>query len=201
MHDVERTRHDVATGGNDDQDSGQPVGRTIFARPTRQPPPAPVSNGGPRKRRRSPGYLIFNLLKRLWLVLVILAVIGAGGLTVKRLHGMFGSEKRLSYADTRTDETRPVNPQHMTYEIFGPPGTHAGISYFDGAGDLKIIKDTPLPWSLEFEITAATAGGNIVAQGDSGTLGCRIMIDGVVEDEKVTHSESAFTYCRTKADE
>lgn len=140
-------------------------------------------------------------MKRLWLVLVIIAVIAVGGLTVKRLHGVFGTDNRLTYADTRTEDTKPVNPQHMTYEVFGPPGSRAGISYFDGDGDLKILKDVPLPWSAKFEITAATAGGNIVAQSDGNSTGCRILIDDEVKDEKITHAVSAFTYCRTKAED
>lgn len=118
-----------------------------------------------------------------------------------RLHGIFGSEKRLSYAETRTDDAKPFNPKHLRYEIFGPPGTVAGISYFDVNGDLQRIKGVQLPWSTEFEITPATAGGNIAAQGDSDSIGCRIVVDGEVKAEKITHEVSAFTFCRLKADE
>ena len=49
--------------------------------------------------------------------------------------GIFGSEKRPSYADTKTDDTKPFNPKHLTYEVFGPPGTVADISYFDVHAD------------------------------------------------------------------
>jgi Mycobacterium membrane protein len=37
---------------------------------------------------------ILGLLRRLWIPLLVLVVIGAGGFTVSRLHGIFGSEKR-----------------------------------------------------------------------------------------------------------
>ena len=60
-----------------------------------------------------------RVLRRLWIPLVVLAVIGAGGLTVSRLHGIFGSEKGPSYADTRIDDATPYNPKHMRYEVFG----------------------------------------------------------------------------------
>lgn len=142
--------------------------------------------------------MIFRVLKRLWIPLVILAVIGAGGFTVARLHGIFGSEKRLSYADTRIDNTKPFNPKHLRYEVFGPPRTVAEISYFDVNGDLQRVKETPLPWSLEFTITPATATANIVAQGDSDSIGCRILVDGVVKEEKITNEVSAFTFCLLK---
>jgi Mycobacterium membrane protein len=139
------------------------------------------------------------VLRRLWIPLVILVVIGAGGLTVSRLHGVFGSEKRVSYGDTRVDEAKPFNPKHLRYEVFGPPGTVAEISYFDVNGDPQFVHGASLPWSLEFAITAATVAGNIVAQGDSDSIGCRIVVDGVVKAEKITNEVSAFTFCLLKA--
>ncbi|WP_343599280.1 MmpS family protein [Mycobacterium sp.] len=139
-------------------------------------------------------------MKRLWIPLVILIVIGTGGFTVARLHGIFGSEKRPSYADTRTDDSKPFNPKHLRYEIFGPPGTLAEISYFDANGDPQRVKGAHLPWSLEFAITAATAAGSIAAQGDSDSIGCRVLVDGKVRSEKITHEVSAFTFCNLKAE-
>jgi hypothetical protein len=124
-------------------------------------------------------------------------VIGAGGLTVARLHGIFGSENRVPYSDTKVD-TKPSDPKHLRYEIFGPPGTTADISYFDGNGDPQHA-EVSLPWSLEFAITGAASIGSVAAQGDSDSIGCRILVDGEVKAEKVTHEVSAFTSCILKA--
>jgi hypothetical protein len=121
-------------------------------------------------------------------------------LTVARLHGIFGSEKLLSYGDTKVD-TKPFNPKHLRYEIFGPPGTVADISYFDVNGDPAHADGVKLPWSLEFAMTPQTAAGDIAAQGDNDSLGCRIFLDGVVKAEKITHGPSAFASCLLKADE
>jgi hypothetical protein len=126
-------------------------------------------------------------------------VIGGGGLTVSRLHGIFGSEKRPFYAETRNDDAKPFNPQHMRYEVFGPPGTVARISYFDANADPQRVVGARLPWSLEFAMTAATAVGSVVAQGDSDSISCRIVVDGVVKAEKITHEVHAFTFCLLKA--
>jgi hypothetical protein len=131
--------------------------------------------------------------------LVILAVVVAGGFTVSRLHGIFGSEKQLSYSDTRIDNAKPFNPKHLRYEVFGAPGTVADISYFDVNGEPQHLKGAPLPWSLDFAISSATALGNVMAQGDSDTIGCRILVDDVVKAEKTTHETSAFTFCLLKA--
>jgi hypothetical protein len=126
-------------------------------------------------------------------------VIGAGGLTVSRLHGIFGSEKRPSYADTKINDAKPYDPKHLTYEVFGPPGTVAKISYFDVDGDPRVVKGARLPWSLTFATTQAAVVGNVVAQGDSDSIGCRIAVDGEVKAEKITHEVSAFTFCQLKA--
>lgn len=136
----------------------------------------------------------------MWIPLVVLVVIGAGGLTVSQLRGIFGSEKSVSYGDTRTDAARPFNPKHLTYEIFGAPGTVAHISYFDGNGEPQFIEWVSLPWSLDFPITAAASLGSIAAQGDSDSIGCRILVDGSVKAEKITrHEASSFVSCILKA--
>jgi hypothetical protein len=133
-----------------------------------------------------------------WIPLVILVVIGAGGWTVSRLHGVFGSEKQPLYAETRTSDTQPFNPRHMTYEVFGPPGTVASISYFDVNADPQRVQEARLPWSVEFASTDATALAGVSAQGTSDSLGCRILVDGVVNAQKITNEASAFTACKLK---
>jgi hypothetical protein len=142
---------------------------------------------------------VFWLLKRLWIPVVILAVIFAGGWTVSRLHGIFGAEKSLSYGDTRNDEAKPLNPKRLRYEVFGPSGTTADISYFDADGDPQYEEGVPLPWSLEFPITAAAGVGSVAAQGDGDSIGCRLLVDDVVKSEKTTYAVSAFTSCLLKA--
>jgi hypothetical protein len=136
---------------------------------------------------------------RLWIPLVILAVIAAGGFTVSRLHGIFGSENRPSYADTRIGESKPFNPKHVRYEVFGPPGTVAKISYFDANSDPQHADGVRLPWSLDITTNLASIVGNVVAQGDSDSIGCRILVDGVVKAEKTTNEVNAFTFCLLKA--
>jgi hypothetical protein len=126
-------------------------------------------------------------------------VVGAGGFTVWRVHGIFGSERRASYADSKTNDTKPFNPKQLTYEVFGPLGTVATISYFDVDGDPQVVKGASLPWSLKFAITEAAVAGNVVAQGDSDSIGCRIVVDGEVKTERISNEVNAFTFCLLKA--
>ena len=118
---------------------------------------------------------------------------------MSRLHGIFGSEKRPSYADTKINDTQPFNPKHLTYEVFGPPGTVANISYFDVNAEPQHIEGATLPWSLQFAITETSALGSVVAQGDSDGIGCRIIVDDEVKTERFSNHVNAFTSCLLKA--
>ena len=140
-----------------------------------------------------------GVLKRLWIPLLILVVLVAGGFTVMRLHRVFGSEVRPVYADTEAAERKPYDPKQLVYEVFGPPGTVANISYFDSAAEPRFIEKASLPWSLTFPITETTAMVNVIAQGDSDSIGCRIIVDDEVKAERIDGGESAFTYCLLKS--
>jgi hypothetical protein len=126
--------------------------------------------------------------------------VGSTGHRGGHRHAIFASDKPLTYADTREDTTAPFNPKHMRYEIFGPPGTTADVSYFDVNANPVHVAGVTLPWSIEFPITAAAGVGSIAAEGDSDSIGCRILVDGVVKDEKTaTHEVSTFISCALKA--
>jgi hypothetical protein len=131
--------------------------------------------------------------------MVVLVVVAAGGFTVSRLHGIFGSEKRPSYVDSNAESQRPYDPKQLTYEVFGPPGTVANISYFDGDAEPQHVAEANLPWSLRFALTEASSAGTVLAQGDSDSIGCRILVDGEVKAERISNQVSAFTYCMLKA--
>jgi hypothetical protein len=130
---------------------------------------------------------------------VILAVAIVGGFIVYRVHGYFGSDKRESYADSNLENAKPFNPKQLTYEVFGAPGTVADISYFDVNADPKRVDGAPLPWTLHVTTTLASVMGNLVAQGNSNTIGCRITVDGVVKAERISNEVNAYTYCLVKS--
>jgi hypothetical protein len=129
----------------------------------------------------------------------VLVVVGAGAFTVSRLHGIFGSEQRPAYADTKVNDSKPFNPKHLTYEVFGPPGSVANISYFDADSEPTYVKGASLPWALDFELTATSAVGSLLAQGNSDSIGCRILVDNKVKSEKISNQYNAFTSCLLKA--
>lgn len=129
----------------------------------------------------------------------MLVVACAGGFTVSRLHGIFGSEQRPAYADSKSSDSKPFNPKHLTYEVFGPAGALASISYFNQNSEPTFVKGVSLPWTLKFELTDTSAVGSILAQGDSDSIGCRILVDDEVRDQKISNEHNAFTSCLLKA--
>ncbi|MDH6195669.1 hypothetical protein M2272_002309 [Mycobacterium frederiksbergense] len=138
-------------------------------------------------------------MKRLWIPLLAIVVVSAAGFTVSRLHTIFGSDKRPTYADTKINDAKPFNPKKLTYEVFGAPGTVADISYFDINADPQFVKKVSLPWTVQFDIAKTTAVGSIMAQGDSDNIGCRITVDNEVKAEKTSNQVNAFTSCLLKA--
>ncbi|WP_134426440.1 MmpS family protein [Mycobacterium ulcerans] len=138
------------------------------------------------------------MLSRTWIVLVIVAVIIVGGFSVHRIRGFFASEKRESYSDSNLDN-KPFNPKEITYEVFGPPGTIADISYFDVNSDPQQVEGAVLPWTLHFTTNLAAVMGNLVAQGNTNSIGCRITADGKVKAERVSNEVNAYTYCLVKS--
>ncbi|MGV0624909.1 MmpS family protein [Mycolicibacter minnesotensis] len=139
------------------------------------------------------------MLSRVWIPLVILLVVSVTGFAVSRIHGLFGSDERPAYTDGKNDEAKAFNPKRMTYEVFGPPGTVADISYFDANSEPQRAEGIPLPWVLEIVSTLPALVGSIMAQGDSDTLGCRITVDGEVKSERVSNQVNAYTFCLLKA--
>ena len=82
-------------------------------------------------------------------------------------------------------EPATLQPKQLTYEVFGPPGTVADISYFDVNAEPQHVTGANLPWSLQFALTEASSVGSVLAQGDSDSIGCRIVVDAEVKAERI----------------
>jgi hypothetical protein len=156
-------------------------------------------DAAPKKTRRSPGYWLVKGLRRAWMPLVIVLVLVVAAFAVDRLHGIFGKSELTRPGSGLASDPAPFNPKKVTYEIFGPPGTVATVNYLDLDAEPQIARDVTLPWTLELSTTAPAAAANIVAQGDSDTIGCRITVDGVVKDEKTSTGVNAQTFCLVKS--
>lgn len=142
---------------------------------------------------------MFGVLKRVWLPLIVAVVLVVGGFTVYRVRGYFGAHGNAGGSSQVFQDTKPFNPKVVIYEVFGPNGTVADINYLDLSADPQRVNSAPLPWSLTLATTDPAVSPNIVAQGHSDTIGCRITVDGVVKDERIRNGVNAETFCIVKS--
>lgn len=140
-----------------------------------------------------------KLLRRGWIPLVILIVVAVAAFGVFRLHGVFGKTELTRPGSGLANDTKPFNPKKVTYQVFGPEGAVATINYLDLDAQPQIVRDATLPWSLTLTTTAPAASANVVAQGDTDTIGCRVLVDGVLKDEKTSTGVNAQTFCLVKS--
>ena len=89
--------------------------------------------------------------------------------------------------------------QVVVYDVLGPPGTTARISYFDDVANLHNVEHAPLPWSATVTTTLPTVSANIMVQADGAGVTCRITVDDVVKDERTSDGVNPQTYCLVKS--
>ena len=138
-------------------------------------------------------------VRRWWIALVVAVVVAVAGFCVYRLHGIFGSHNNTSAGGGISEQTEPFNPKHITLEVFGDPGTVATINYVDISVQPRQVLNAALPWSLTMVTTQPWAFSNLVAQGNSDSLGCRITVDGEVKDQRIVNEVNAYTFCLVKS--
>ncbi|MCW2659297.1 MAG: hypothetical protein JWP83_449 [Mycobacterium sp.] len=142
---------------------------------------------------------ITSLLRRGWIPLVAVLVVAVTGFGIYRLHGIFGSHSNTSANSGLANEIVPFNPKQVVLEVFGAPGAMATINYLDVNAQPQQVKDAPLPWSYTITTTQPAVVGNVVAQGNGDTLGCRITVNGEIKDERTVNKVDAYTFCLDKS--
>jgi hypothetical protein len=142
---------------------------------------------------------VASAVKRVWIALIVLTIVAIAGFCVYRLRGVFGVHEHGPVTSAISDDIKPFNPKHVIYEVFGPAGTVASINYLDVTAQPQRIDDVTLPWSLSATTTQPAVSVNVVAQGDRDQIGCRIIVNGVVKDERSATGLNAQTFCVVKA--
>jgi hypothetical protein len=140
-----------------------------------------------------------QLLKRAWLPLVIVVVVGIGGFAVDRIRGVFGSDPPLVTAVNFANDPEPFDPKVLTYEVFGPEGAAVDVNYVDLDGEPQRVDDAILPWSITLQTTDPSASAHLAAQGKTSFLGCRVIVDGELKDERTASGTNVQTFCIVKS--
>lgn len=142
---------------------------------------------------------VYRLLKRFWIPLLLVAVVGIGGYAITQIRA--SATPRPPKLGEGSGVTANVNPKRITYEIVGSGGT-ANLNYLDENGQPHLIENAPLPWSFTIVTTLPSMSANIVAQGDRDVsdLGCRVTVDGDVRDNRSSADKvKPFIYCLVKS--
>ena len=136
-----------------------------------------------------------GIVRRFWLAFAVLLVVLIAGFTVHRLRSLFGSDPVMVVPHTLAENTAPFDPKVVTYQVFGTPGAATDINYLDLDIQPQRVEGATLPWKLTLTTTKSSVLPNVVAQGTSNTIGCRIIVDGEVKDEKISSGVNAQTFC------
>ncbi len=140
-----------------------------------------------------------GFLKRSWVVLVVIVALIVAVAVVSRLRTFFDSDKPYIGAALPADPIEPTNIKRVTYEIVGPPNATGRVSYLDVNGKTIEAGFTSLPWSVTVSTTDPGVLANVVAQGDTAALGCRILVDGKLTVEEFAEGRDAQAFCLDKA--
>ncbi|ULE32513.1 MmpS family protein [Mycobacterium sp. IDR2000157661] len=141
---------------------------------------------------------MIRVARKVWIPLVIVLVVAIAGFTVHRIRTFFGAEGIITTPKVFAEDPEPFDPKVIRYEIFGT-GSYADINYLDLDARPQRVDGAALPWSLTLQTTAPSAAPNIVAQGDGGSITCRITVDDVVKDERTSTGVNAQTFCFVKS--
>ncbi|BBY62002.1 membrane protein [Mycolicibacterium helvum] len=142
---------------------------------------------------------IIGWLKRFWVIVVVAVALVAAGAVVGRLRTFFDTDQPLAPGVGHADAIVAFNTKRVTYEIVGPQTATGRISYLDVNGKTLEAGFTSLPWSTTVTTTAPGMLANVVAQGDTDGLVCRILVNDKVVDENHAVGRDAQAFCLDKA--
>ncbi len=142
---------------------------------------------------------MLTFIKRAWVPLVVVVAVVLGGIAVVRLRGVFGSDEIFKATGSGAEPLVPFTVKRVTYEVYGPGDTTGSVSYLDRDAKPQQTTFNGLPWSYTITTTVPAVIANVVAQGDSDSIGCRITVNGQVKDDQSSAGHHAQTSCLVKA--
>lgn len=128
-----------------------------------------------------------------------MVAVALGGLAVDRLRGVFGSDAIFSATGSVAKPLEPFTLKRVTYEVFGAGDTAGSVSYLNDKAQPEQADFTSLPWTHTVTTTTPAVMASVVAQGDSADIGCRILVNGEVKDERSSVGHDAQVSCLVKA--
>jgi len=142
---------------------------------------------------------MLTFLRRIWVPLVVVVAVALGSVAVTRLRGVFGSDAIFTSTGSSAEPLEPSHIKRVTYEVYGPGDTAGSVSYLNKNAQPEQANFSSLPWTYTITTTVPAVIANVVAQGNSDNIGCRIIVNDEVKDERSTAGHDAQTSCLVKA--
>jgi hypothetical protein len=136
-------------------------------------------------------------LQKGWLPAVTVIALAIGSVAVWKVHEMSAPGPVPSVLAAQAPEQ--FTPKTLTYELYGSPGDGGMLTYVDLDGNPHRVDIGELPWSHTETTTLTVVSGSISAQVQGGEVGCRILVNDVVRDERSSTHANADVTCRVKS--
>lgn len=137
-----------------------------------------------------------TFVRKAWIPMVVLLVGSMAVFLGGRIHNVMAPKAEEQVV---IDESRPVIPKDVIYEVFGPPGAVGQVNFLDENSQPQKDDFVGLPWSFTISTKLTSIFANVVAQADTDTIGCRIIVNGEVRDEQVATTHNAQVFCLVKS--
>lgn len=137
------------------------------------------------------------LLARVWIPLLAIIAIGAGVTGMWNVHKMSAPGPVMAVNPPQAPE--PFNPKKLTYEVFGSAGDGVLLSYIDISGHPHTVRVDSLPWTHDESTMLTVVSGSISVHVGGDFVGCRILVNDVIRDERTDTRANADTTCRVKS--
>src|SRR5262245_14044439 len=142
---------------------------------------------------------VLRTLQLGWIPLVSVVALALSGFTIYRMHGICCSHQSAGAGGSGADKIVQLNPKRVLYEVYGPSVTIGSIIFLDVNARPQRADFTSLPWSFQLTTTLPSMFANLVAQGDSDSIGCRITVNGEVREHQLATGTEAQAFCLVKA--
>ncbi|BBX66017.1 putative conserved membrane protein, MmpS [Mycobacterium saskatchewanense] len=138
-----------------------------------------------------------TVLQRAWMPLVTVVAVGVGLLCMHKVHQFSEPEPVITVNGPQAPEE--FNLKRITYEVFGSAGDGGKLVYVDIDGHPHEVDITTLPWSHTETTTLTVASGSISVHVHGGQVSCRMLVDGIIRDERSGNHQDADVECRVKS--
>ncbi|MBS9533604.1 hypothetical protein KIH27_08400 [Mycobacterium sp. M1] len=138
-----------------------------------------------------------SFLAKAWLPLVAVVALTVGALCVWNVHQMSAPGPVLAVNPPQAPPE--FTPKLLTYQVDGDVGAGGLLSYVDIDGHPHTVELAALPWTHDETTMLAVVSGSISVQVRGEHAACRILVDGVIRDERSSTHPNADVTCRVKS--